>query len=158
MRRVRQTGIRLSDSLIAKLKREAARRHVSFNDEVRMRLEDSLENKDAPRALDDIQESMRVIWERYANRLTMPRLEEDFVKAVLQSTDTAVVAFANMWLIDNARDQQLDQKWNELPDLKRPPDPRRPRLPQKEIDALMRAAKPRTLEPMRSTKKGKLSS
>src|SRR5262245_57084809 len=69
MRRVRQTGIRLPEELILKLKREAARRRVSFNDEVRMRLQDSLENRDAPRAFDAIQEDMRIAWERYVNRL-----------------------------------------------------------------------------------------
>jgi hypothetical protein len=64
-RRIRQTGVRLPEDLCLKLEREAKRHGVSFNREVQMRLEDSLENKDAPRALDTIQQDMRGTWERY---------------------------------------------------------------------------------------------
>jgi len=150
MPRIRQTGVRLSESLIAKLKREASRHHVSFNREVQMRLEDSFENRDAPRALDTIQEQMRWVWERYSNRLLMLDLEEAFVRRVLQSTDIEVVADANMWLMRNAREHELERKWKELPNLKRS-EPSRLLYTQEDVEATMRAAKPR------SFKKGEIS-
>ena len=144
MRRLRKTGIRLPEALCLKLEREAGRHRVSFNHEVQMRLEDSLENKDAPRALDAIQESMRVVWERYSNRLLMLNLEEEFVRKALQSTDTTVMALANTWLIHHARDRKLDHKWKEL---KWEGDPKRTSplaRTQKEYETTMRGARPRT--------------
>jgi plasmid stability protein len=153
MRRVRQTGIRLPESLIAKLKREAARRRVSFNDEVRMRLQDSLENRDAPRAFDAIQEDMRIAWERYVNRLIMLDCEEELVRALAQSTDIKIVAFANTWLIHHARERELDRKWKELAQPKRS-QPSPLVLTQKEFEATMRAANPCGFKKADINKKG----
>ena len=107
MPHVRKTGIRLPEDLCRKLEREASRHRVSFNREVQMRLEDSLENRDAPRTLDAIQEDMRIVWARYANRLLMLDLEEALVRKLAQSTDLEVVAFANTWLIHHAQDGEL---------------------------------------------------
>src|SRR5262249_36876888 len=154
MHRIRQTGVRLPDELCRKLRREAERHKVSFNREVQMRLEDSFENKDAPRALDIIQEQMRWVWERYANRFLAMDVTEAFVRKALQSTtDVEVIALANMWLVRNARDQELKSKWKELHwegDQKRS-EPPGLLYTQEDVDATMRRAKPRAL------KKGELS-
>ena len=148
-----QAGVRLPESLRRKLEREAKRHHVSLNREIRMRLEDSLEKMDAPRALDAIQEDMRIVWERYGNRLMMLRLEEGFVKALTQSTDMAIVAFANSWLIHHEHERQLDQKHKQLIDPNIPAQAQRrmpsPTQTREESDAEMRAVMPK----LRSFKK-----
>jgi hypothetical protein len=176
MRAIRKTGIRLPESLCLKLEREASRHRVSFNREVQMRLEDSLENKDAPRTLDAIQEDMRIVWGRLSNRLMALQLEEEFVRTVLQSTDMTVVAFANSWLMHHAQDRELDRKDKEMAADRpgRPGQPKwkphweapsrkdaarpRPSIPvsRKEFEATMRAAKPRTFK-KGEIKKGEIS-
>lgn len=159
MRDVYQTGLRLPKSLSLKLKREAGRHGVSFNAEVRMRLEDSLEKFDAPRALDAIQENMRVVWARYENRLLWLDLEEDLVTRLQQSTDLTVVALANSWILHQEKEREYDRRLGSKTDPNKPLAPMpSPLLTRAEGDAWKHAIAPKLRAwPKRRTKKGGVS-
>ena len=104
-----QAGVRLPESLRRKLEREAKRHHVSFNREVRMRLEDSLEKQDAPRRLDDIAEDLDRCWGRYSTRFLMLTLEDQLATALSRTKDPEVANLARVWLMHREQDRRLGE-------------------------------------------------
>jgi hypothetical protein len=92
-----QVNLRLRESLRRKLEREAKKHRTSFNNEIRVRLEDSLE-KAAARDLDSIRADMEIVWLRYAKLSTLLGLEEDLATALAQTKDPEVANLAKAWL------------------------------------------------------------
>jgi Arc-like DNA binding domain len=90
-------NLRIRESLRAKLEREAKAHRTSLNNEIRLRLEDSLE-KAALRKADDIVNSMDTSWGRFENRFLLLGLEADLAEALAQSTDPKVMTLARAWL------------------------------------------------------------
>jgi hypothetical protein len=90
-------NVRIRESLRAKLAREAEKHRTSLNNEIRLRLEDSLE-KAAARDLDKIAADMKVAWARYGERFLLLGLEADLAEALAQSTDPKVATLARAWL------------------------------------------------------------
>jgi hypothetical protein len=97
-------NLRIRESLRAKLAREAERNRTSLNNEIRLRLEDSLE-KGATSSLDDIAADMKAVWARYGERFLCLGLEADLAEALAQSTDPKVATLARAWLHTRGRAQ-----------------------------------------------------
>jgi Arc-like DNA binding dprotein len=95
-------NLRIRESLRAKLAREAEKNRTSLNNEIRLRLEDSLE-KAAARTLDDIAADQKVMWARCSNLLDLLRLETVLTKALVQTRDPEVVKLAAEWLAIRAK-------------------------------------------------------
>ena len=90
-------NLRIRESLRAKLEREAKAHRTSLNNEIRLRLEDSLE-KAAIRKTDDIVNSLNMAWGRFEERFLLLSLEDDLAEALAQSTDLKVMTLARAWL------------------------------------------------------------
>jgi hypothetical protein len=90
-------NLRIRESLRAKLEREAKKNRTSLNNEIRLRLEDSLEGG-AARDLDDIATNMKAVWARYGERFLRLSLEDELAEALAQSTDPKVATLARAWL------------------------------------------------------------
>ena len=76
----------------------AAKRHAAtVATEIRLRLEDSFVVTDH-RALSAMIRDMDVVWARYSWRFGLAELEDDFIKALVQTTDPEVRKHARAWL------------------------------------------------------------
>jgi hypothetical protein len=104
---VAHINLRLREPLRRALEREAHKHRFSLNNEIRLRLEDSLEKKDAPRTLDTIRLDMELVWARYSNRFLLLDLEEQLATALAQTKDPEVAKLAHVWLLHRARERQL---------------------------------------------------
>jgi len=94
-----QIGLRVRESLRRKLEHEAKRHRVSLNREVEMRVEDSFENKDAPRDLHDITRQMQLVWIRLATAFEASELEDEIISALAQGKDPKeVIKLVRDWL------------------------------------------------------------
>jgi hypothetical protein len=101
-------NLRIREILRAKLEREAQRHRFSLNNEIRIRLEDSLE-RDATRVLDDIANDMQINWLRYSNRYMLLSLEDDLAAKLAQTKDPEVASLAKLWLQHRAQERRLTQ-------------------------------------------------
>jgi hypothetical protein len=90
-------NLRIRESLRRKLEREAKAHRTSLNNEIRLRLEDSLE-KGAARDLDGIAADMKNVWARYSERFLLLDLEEQLARALAKTNDSEVAKFATVWL------------------------------------------------------------
>jgi hypothetical protein len=91
-------NLRLPESLRGKIERAAKKHHVSINNEMRLRLEDSFEKPEAARRpLSDIVMDMEMHWGRYADRFLCLDLAEQLANAVL-AQDPQAADLARWWL------------------------------------------------------------
>lgn len=101
-------NLRLRESLRQKLARAADKHRVSLNSEIVLRLQDSFENKDAPRALHEITESMQLNWARLATHLAASQLEKEVTTALLQNKDPAnIVKLLRDWLLHREVERRI---------------------------------------------------
>jgi len=100
--------LRLHKKLHGRLEREAQRHHFTLNNEIRIRLEDSL-NRDASRVLEDIASDMQINWLRFSNRFLMLSLEDDLAAALAKTTDPEVAKLARVWLHTRATYRRLTE-------------------------------------------------
>jgi hypothetical protein len=103
-----QVNLRIREGLRRKLAREAERRRWSLNNEMRWRLEASLEQA-AVRDLDDVATDMKANWERYAERLLCLSLEEQLAKALAQGDFDKAKPLAQAWLNTRRTARQEDK-------------------------------------------------
>jgi Arc-like DNA binding domain len=99
-------NLRIRESLRAKIEREARKRHFSLNNEIRIRLEDSL-NRDAMRTLDDIAQDMQIVWARFSNRATLLSLQDQLGDALAKTADPEVSKLARLWLQHRELERRL---------------------------------------------------
>src|SRR5262245_55168891 len=85
-----QIKLRLREDLKRRLEQEAAHRRSTLNNEIRIRLENSLE-QGAHRNLEDIISSMRTEWGRFSARFLRMELADQLADAVMQGADTVQV-------------------------------------------------------------------
>jgi Arc-like DNA binding dprotein len=105
-----QVNLRIKESLRRQLERKAAQHRISLNQEMKIRLEDSLK-KEATRSLEGIAEDMDNVWQRFSERLLLLDLEKSLAEALEKSTDREVSALARAWLATRQLHQQrLDKK------------------------------------------------
>jgi hypothetical protein len=102
-----QIKLRLAEPLRRKLEREAQRHHFTLNNEIRIRLEDSLEDKQPTRKLDDIAQDMDRGWARFSNRFIMLTLEDQLATALSRTKDPEVSSLARVWLMHREQDRRL---------------------------------------------------
>jgi hypothetical protein len=100
--------LRIRESLRRRLEREAQRHHFTLNNEIRIRLEDSL-NRDAVRVLDDVANDMQINWARYSNRYMLLSLEDQLATALSRTKDPEVANLAKVWLIHREQDRRLGE-------------------------------------------------
>jgi hypothetical protein len=98
--------LRIRESLRRRLEREAQRHHFTLNNEIRIRLEDSL-NRDAVRVLDDVANDMQLNWSRYSNRYMLLSLEDELAAALAKTKDPEVAKLARVWLRHREQDRRL---------------------------------------------------
>jgi hypothetical protein len=90
-----QVNLRLKESLRRKLEREADKHQTSLNNEMRLRLEDSL-TRAAQFNLVETVSKMDRAWERYGERFLRLRLEDDLIAAMEKSADPEVAKAAQV--------------------------------------------------------------
>jgi hypothetical protein len=93
-----QVNLRLKESLRRELEREADKHQTSLNNEMRLRLEDSLEQA-AKHDLFEIAGDIKRGWERFGERFLRLRLEDDLVAAMAKSTDPEVAKAAEVLIL-----------------------------------------------------------
>jgi hypothetical protein len=98
--------LRIRESLRSRLLREAERHHFTLNNEIRIRLEDSL-NRDAVRVFDNIADDMQINWARFSNRLLLLSLEDQLADALAKTTDPEVASLAKLWLQHREQERRL---------------------------------------------------
>jgi hypothetical protein len=98
-------NLRIRESLRAKIEREAKRHHFSLNNEIRIRLEDSLA-RDTARGLDDIAYDLKVNYARLQHRYQVLELGDALAAAVLAPAKWEDVA-------------QMAREWQHLRGLER---------------------------------------
>ena len=100
--------LRMRKSLHRRLEREAQRHRFTLNNEIRIRLEDSL-NRDASRILEDIANDLQINWARFSSRFLLLSLEDDLAAALAKTTDPEVAKLARVWLHTRATYRRLTE-------------------------------------------------
>jgi hypothetical protein len=91
-------NLRIRESLRRKLELEADKHQTSLNNEIRVRLEVSLDRQDRI-ALDDLRQSMEITWLRYGDRFLRLALEVDLIQAMTKSSDPEVAKAARVLVL-----------------------------------------------------------
>jgi hypothetical protein len=100
--------LRMRKSLHRRLEREAQRHRFTLNNEIRIRLEDSL-TRDDRRVLEDIANDMQINWARFSGRFLLLSLEDDLAAALAKTKDPEVAKLARVWLHTRAVDRRLTE-------------------------------------------------
>jgi hypothetical protein len=96
---VLQVNLRIRKELHRKLKRAAADHRISLNSEIAMRLNDSLEDRDAARSLSNIVDHMQIVWPRLAAYFVTLEIEDKLIEALAQNKDpNDIVKLVRDWL------------------------------------------------------------
>jgi hypothetical protein len=90
-----QVNLRIKESLRRDLEREADKHQTSLNNEMRLRLEDSLKRAAQFDLVETVGEMNRA-WERFGERFLRLRLENDLIEAMAKSTDPEVAKAAEV--------------------------------------------------------------
>jgi hypothetical protein len=104
-----QIKLRLREPLRRHLEREAKKHHFTLNNEIRLRLEDSVEKYEVPRALADLIQDLQLNWARYSNRFIMLTLEDQLATALSRTKDPEVANLARVWLMHREQDRRLGE-------------------------------------------------
>jgi hypothetical protein len=91
-----QVNLRLDPSLRLRLEREAARHQTNFNNELRVRLEQSLEVAQPTRLLSDIASDIEINWHRFGDRFLELQLGEDILVALEDRNCDKAIALATV--------------------------------------------------------------
>src|SRR5262249_29043528 len=101
--------LRMRKNLHHRLEREAQRHHFTLNNEIRIRLEDSL-MRDTTRNIIDATDDMNIAWARLNNRYKILDLGDELAAAVLaQSKWEEIAKIARLWQHHRALDRRLNQ-------------------------------------------------
>jgi hypothetical protein len=97
---IAHVNVRIREALRRKLAHEAEKHRTSLNNEIRIRLEDSLKAA-ALRDIEEIAADLKVIDARLGLKVTLPPLEEKLAQALAQN-DPAASGLAKAWLAARA--------------------------------------------------------
>jgi hypothetical protein len=102
---IANVNLRIRETLRAKLERAAEEHRMSLNNEIRLRLEDSLET-DARRGFDDIRRDMEICWARFAARFTRMELGDQLADAVVRGEAEKAKTLARLIIEHRAVEQR----------------------------------------------------
>jgi hypothetical protein len=105
-----QIKLRLAEPLRRELEREAKKHRFTLNNEIRLRLEDSFNKYEVPRALTDLIHDLKLNWDRYSNRFVMLTLEDQLADALSRTKDPEVANLARVWLLHRNIDRRLSEE------------------------------------------------
>jgi Arc-like DNA binding domain len=101
-------NLRIRESLRRKLAREAEKHRTSLNNEIRVRLEDSLK-AGAVRDIETVAADLKVIDARLGLKVTLPPLEEELAQALAVTKDPKVAGLAKAWLVTRAAAKKTEE-------------------------------------------------
>jgi hypothetical protein len=103
-----QVKLRLRADLRRRLEQEARHHRLTLNNEIRIRLEDSLE-QGARRDLSDIVMDLRVSWLRFGARFLRMELADELANAVLQGGDAVRIRTLAQLIVEHRGAEQRDR-------------------------------------------------
>jgi hypothetical protein len=102
--------LRIRERLRARLEHEAQRHRFSLNNEIRIRLEDSFERRDAVRSLSDVVDDLQINWARFSARFLRLDLEQQLAEAITQTNDLEKIrTLARLWLRHREQERPLPE-------------------------------------------------
>jgi hypothetical protein len=101
-------NLRIRETLRRKIQRAAEQHHFSLNNEIRIRLEDSL-TRDATYTLDDMISDLRIKWARQGERDKALEFGDQLAAAVLARDGWENIAqLARLWQQHRARELRIN--------------------------------------------------
>jgi hypothetical protein len=101
-------NLRIRESLRVKLAREAEKHRTSLNNEIRIRLEDSLE-AGALRSLEEVAADLKTSAARLGTLIALAPLEEKLAQALTRTKDPEVASAATVWLRTRAAGRKMEE-------------------------------------------------
>lgn len=102
---IANVNLRIRESLRARLEHAAKQHRFSLNNEIRLRLEDSLE-ADTRRGIEDIRRDMEICWARFSARFLRMELGDELADAVLRRDSEKALLLARLIIEHRTTEQR----------------------------------------------------